>query len=164
VLEGFRQSSGPAIAVMDADGSHPPELLPALLGPIVRGEAEFVLASRFVPGGSSPGLVGSRRVMSRVAGTLARPLVTVHDPMSGFFALHRRILARADLAPLGFKIALELLVRCRPDPVREVPYCFTHRFAGESKLDSGEVSGFLRHLGRLYLARFSSPGRASSTR
>ncbi len=164
VLEGFRAARGRVIVVLDADGSHPPEVIPSLVTPILDGRAEFVLASRKVAGGSAPGLVGWRRAVSFGGGLLARPLVHVLDPMSGFFALDRRILARAELAPIGYKIALEVLVRCRPRPVLEVPFTFGPRVAGESKLGSGQIGDYLRHLGRLYSFRIIGPRRASSTR
>ncbi len=164
VLEGFRVARGRAIVVLDADGSHPPEVIPALVRPILEGRAEFVLASRKVAGGSAPGLVGWRRAVSFGGGLLARPLVHVLDPMSGFFALDRRILARAELAPIGYKIALEVLVRCRPRPVLEVPFTFGPRVAGESKLGSGQIREYLRHLGRLYAYRLLGARRASRTR
>lgn len=164
VLEGFRRARGRAIVVMDADGSHPPELIPSLVGPVFDGRAEFVLASRHVPGGSSPGLVGWRRLVSWGAEFLARPLVTVHDSGSGFFAVGRPVLDRAPLAPIGYKIALEVLVRCNPRPVLEVPFAFGPRVAGESKLGSGQVGEYLHHLARLYAWRAFGPRRASRTR
>jgi dolichol-phosphate mannosyltransferase len=162
VLEGFGQARGRVLIAMDADGSHPPETIPSLVDPILAGRAEFVLASRKLPGGSAPGLRGTRRAISWVASSLARPLTKVSDPMSGFFAVSRPVLDRARLTPLGFKIALEVIVKCRPRPLLEVPFRFDSRVAGNSKLDRVQIGGFLRHLWRLYLWRVS--GRASSTR
>jgi dolichol-phosphate mannosyltransferase len=95
---------------------------------------------------------------------LARPITRVRDPMSGFFAVKRAVLARARLAPIGYKIALEILVKCRPTPVLEVPYRFEPRLAGESKLGRGEIANYVRHLARLYAWRGRGAGRASSTR
>ena len=164
VLEGISHAGSDVVAVMDADGSHPPELLPDLVAPIVEGRAEFVLASRHLPGARSDGLQGARRVISRGAQLLARPLTPVSDPMSGFFAFHRRILARSVLSPVGYKIALEILVRCHPRPVVEVPYSFAPRIAGESKLGGDQFGQYLRHLGRLYAYRVLGARRAASTR
>ena len=164
VLEGFRHAQGTVVLVMDADGSHPPETIGELVGPIERHEAEFVLASRFAPGGSDAGLVGLRRLVSWAASRLARPLTTASDPMSGFFAFRRTLLERGALAPVGYKIGLEVLVKCRPSPVLEVPFAFAERVAGESKLGSRQIAGYLHHVLRLYRWRFAGPGRASSTR
>jgi dolichol-phosphate mannosyltransferase len=164
VIDGFAVSTGAVVVVMDADGSHPPERLAALVEPIRAGSAEMTLGSRHVAGGSDAGLRGVRRLISAGATLLARPLAHVSDPMSGFFALDRRILARAPLAPIGYKIGLELLVKCRPKPVLEIPFDFAPRLAGESKLGGGEMVRYLRHLGRLYRWRLSGSGRASRTR
>jgi dolichol-phosphate mannosyltransferase len=164
VIEGIAHARTDAIAVMDADGSHPPESIPALVGPVLAGSARFVLGSRHLPGASAGGLQGSRRVLSRGAQVLASPLTRVSDPMGGFFAFDRRILAGADLSPVGYKIALEILVRCRPRPVLEVPYVFAPRLAGESKLGGDQVGEYLRHLGRLYAFRMFGPRTAASTR
>ncbi len=162
VVDGMRMADGQCVVVMDGDGSHPPETLPALVGPVVSGRAEFAIASRRIFGATEPGLDGRRSVISRGAGMLARPLTAVTDPMSGFFALDRRILSRSKLEPVGYKIALEVLVRCRPHPIVEVPFHFDQRLGGVSKLSEFEIADYLRHLGRLYAARLD--GRASSTR
>ncbi|MHB1434925.1 MAG: polyprenol monophosphomannose synthase [Thermoplasmata archaeon] len=159
VLEGFRWAPGEYLAVMDADGSHPPAVLPAMLRAVRDGPAEMAIATREVWSGDSPGLALGRRFVSTAGRWLARPLTRVHDPMSGFFVIRREVLDRAPLDPIGYKIGLEILVRCRPDPVAEILYRFLPRVAGESKLDRGEVGRYLRHLVRLYRVR--SPGRAA---
>ncbi|HEV2317428.1 MAG TPA: polyprenol monophosphomannose synthase [Thermoplasmata archaeon] len=164
VAEGFRQAQGEVVVVMDADGSHPPEVIPALVEPIRARRASFTLASRFVAGGSDTALVGIRRLISWGAALLARPLTPVHDPMSGFFAVRRDVVDHAALHPVGYKIALEVMVRCRPRPLLEVPFAFQARIAGESKLGAKQIAGYVGHLGRLYGWRFASLGRASSTR
>ncbi len=164
VLDGIRMAAGSVVAVMDADGSHPPELLPSLVTPVLEGKVEFALGSRRVPGGSDEGLSPVRRLTSELATWPARVLAPVHDPMSGFFAVRRAVLARGSLAPTGFKIGLEILAKCRPHPVVEVPYRFSPRLAGESKLAPVEILAYVRHLTRLYRARLGADGRASSTR
>lgn len=150
VLDGIREARGDIVVVMDADGSHPPERLPELIEPIRTGAAEFVLGSRHLPGASAPGLTVGRWLVSSGAALLARPLTGISDPMSGFFAFDRSIVRRARLAPAGFKIGLEIVVKCRPRPLLEVPFCFGSRIAGISKLGTGQVFGYARHLSRLY--------------
>jgi dolichol-phosphate mannosyltransferase len=164
VQAGFDEAQGDVIVVMDADGSHPPEAVLRLEAAIRDGGAEFALGSRWVAGGSAPGLTRARRILSGGAGLLARPLVSVRDPMSGFFAVRRDVLARAPLHPIGYKIALEVLVRCRPRTIAELPIVFRERSAGESKLGRGEIGLYLRHLGRLYSWRLGRAFRASRTR
>jgi dolichol-phosphate mannosyltransferase len=150
VADGLRLAAGEVVVVMDADGSHAPESVPELLRPVLDGRAELALGSRAVPGGSAPGLTLGRRLLSWGAALLARPLTTVRDPMSGFFAVRRSVVARAPLSPIGYKIGLEILVRCRPRPLVEVPIRFAPRWAGESKLGGVQIVGYLRHLARLY--------------
>jgi dolichol-phosphate mannosyltransferase len=164
VILGMSDAVGQVIVGIDADGSHPPEVIPALIAPILDGRAEMTIASRNVPGGAAPGLARSRRTLSWGASLLARPLTPVKDPMSGFFAVRRDVLARGGLTPVGYKIVLEILVKCRPSPALEVPYVFASRTAGESKLGSGEVGRYLQHVARLYVWSATGRGRASTTR
>jgi dolichol-phosphate mannosyltransferase len=164
VLLGFAHAAGSTIVVMDADGSHPPEDVSNLIRAVRSGGAEFALGSRWIPGGSAPGLSLGRRLLSAGAALLARPLISVHDPMSGYFAFRQAILSRGTLAPLGYKIGLEILVKCRPDPIVEIPIVFRPRIAGESKLGTGEIGEYARHVGRLYGWRLGGSRRASRTR
>ena len=83
---------------------------------------------------------------------LARPIAGgVRDPMSGFFALRSATYRRAArMTPLGYKIALELMCKCRVERVCEVPIEFGNRAEGESKLSIKQQARCARHLGRLY--------------
>jgi dolichol-phosphate mannosyltransferase len=150
VIEGFRVSRGKVIVVMDADGSHPPDLIPKLVEPITNGTAEFVLASRGGVVNSGSAFSPTRRMISGIATLLSRPLTSVSDPMSGYFALDRTVLSRSPLSPLGFKIGLEVIVCCTPSPIQEVEYQFRDRIAGKSKLDSRQIVEYVRHIVRLY--------------
>ena len=158
VLTGLRLARGDVLVVMDADLQHPPEALPALVEPLERepgdpDAADFVVGSRHVPGGTIEGRWGVvRRVNSRVATLLARPFAgRTTDPMSGFFALRRATLRRARrLAPLGYKIGLELMCKCRARRVHEVPIHFGSRARGRSKLTVRQQFRYLEHLSRLY--------------
>jgi dolichol-phosphate mannosyltransferase len=151
VLAGLRAARGDLLVVMDADLSHPPEVIADMQREILAG-ADFVVGSRYVPGGSTADDWGLFRFLnSQVATLLARPLTRIRDPMSGFFALPRTVFERA-LAPnpLGYKIGLELLVRCGCHEVREVPIHFSNRTRGESKLTLHQQLLYVRHLARLY--------------
>jgi dolichol-phosphate mannosyltransferase len=153
VLDGIRRSRGDILVVMDADGSHPPETVPELVHAIDSG-AEFALGSRWVKGGSGRGLSHSRQIISSGARVLARPVAPVRDPMSGFFAFKRSILGRGSLKPIGYKIGLEILVKCHPQPVVEIPIDFRPRVAGTSKLGAGEIANYVRHIAQLYFWRY----------
>jgi dolichol-phosphate mannosyltransferase len=165
VVHGLRQARGNWLVVMDADLSHPPESIPALVAPLREGRADFAIGSRYVPGGSTEEGWGVYRWLnSKVATLLAWPLARVRDPMAGFFALPRPLFeSAAALDPIGYKIGLELLVKCRCRRVVEVPIHFRNRLHGQSKLSLREQVNYLRHLLRLYrfrLARRDRPARA----
>ncbi|MFG2337254.1 glycosyltransferase [Streptomyces yangpuensis] len=155
VVEGIGRADSDWIVVMDADLQHPPHLVPELVGEGERTGADLVVASRYISGGSRAGLAGSYRVaVSRGATWLAkglfpRALRGISDPMSGFFAMRRSAVTAGALEPLGYKILLELAVRCRPTSVAEVPFVFQERFAGESKSTAREGMRFLAHLASL---------------
>ncbi|CAL9309925.1 glycosyltransferase [Streptomyces rochei] len=158
VVEGMKAAGSDWIVVMDGDCQHPPSLVPELVATGERTGAGLVVASRYVKGGSRAGLAGSYRIaVSRAATWLTKALFPrrlhgISDPMSGFFAIRRSEVTAEVLAPLGYKILLELAVRSRPQTVTEVPFVFEERFAGESKSTAQEGMRFLRHLAGLRTA------------
>eukprot|EP00126_Sphaerothecum_destruens_P002584 Sdes_comp16010_c0_seq1m5193 len=95
VLEGFQHAKYETLLVMDADLSHPPEQIASLVRPVVAGKSEFSIGSRYVDGGSTQDWPIIRRVISWGATFLARPLVSVTDPMSGFFSVRKAVWNRA---------------------------------------------------------------------
>lgn len=163
VIEGLDAARHDVLVVMDADLQHPPELVPILAAAVGEGGAEFVLASRYTEGGGiAENWSWVRRLASRTACILARGLTRVSDPMSGFFALPRKTYARAAaLSPVGYKIALELIVKCGSPPVAEIPFRFDVRRHGESKFSLNEQANYVRHLLRLYAFRYGSRRRSS---
>lgn len=151
VIHGLRAARGEFCVVMDADLSHPPELIPALVAVMRNPAIDMAIGSRFVPGG----IVDlhwplHRRLNSLFGRMLARPLTPVRDMMSGYFCVRRSSLRLETLAPVGYKIALELIVRHRWRNITEIPITFTDRTAGKTKLTVGEQLRYLRHLARLY--------------
>jgi dolichol-phosphate mannosyltransferase len=156
VLAGAAASRGETLVVMDADLSHPPEAVPALVA-AVRAGADIAIGSRYVPGGEVRNWSWPRRLISRVAVWLARTVLRepARDPVSGFFAARRRWLANGSVQGLGFKILLEVLAHARGARVVEVPYAFTNRPGGASKLGVGEIWNYLRLVWRLRKQRVS---------
>jgi dolichol-phosphate mannosyltransferase len=151
VIAGLREARGELVVVMDADLSHPPEAIPRLLAAIGDPQVHMAIGSRFVAGGRVDlAWPLHRRLNSLVARGLARPLTRVRDMMSGFFCVRRREVDVARLAPIGYKIALELIVRHGWRHVVEIPIAFSDRAAGRTKLNVGEQVRYLRHLARLY--------------
>src|SRR6266446_10190818 len=108
VIAGFKESRGDILVVMDADLSHPPETVPALVKAIDEG-ADLAVGSRYVSGGAVKDWPLRRRVVSRVACLIGNVLVPVRDATSGFFAIRRSVVAGAKLNPSGFKIGSEVM-------------------------------------------------------
>ena len=153
VVWGLSQARGHYLVVMDGDLQHPPQRIGDLLDPLEHNDADFVLGSRYVRGGSTESQWGRlRRLNSHIATALARPFARgIRDPMSGFFALRRETFAAArDLNPVGYKVALELMCKCQVERVVEVPIEFGLRGAGASKLTLRQQVRYLDHLSRLY--------------
>jgi dolichol-phosphate mannosyltransferase len=155
VVEGFNAAEAEIVGVIDADLSHPPELVPRMLAIMQEEHADVVIGSRYVPGGGTSKWEGSRLLMSRFACLLARGLTPVRDATSGFFLMRRDRARGVTISAGGFKICLELLIRSEPRLVIEVPYVFKGRTAGESKMNLKEATGYVRQLRDLYTYRRS---------
>eukprot|EP01135_Chromosphaera_perkinsii_P004952 Nk52_evm19s305 gene=Nk52_evmTU19s305 len=136
VVAGFYQARYDTFLVMDADLSHPPEIVPELVKPVVTGNADFALGSRYIAGGGTSDWPLIRRIISWGATMLARPLVSVSDPMSGFFALRRSVFTASSgrINTMGFKIGLEIMVKGMTRNNVEIPITFKDRAVGQSKL------------------------------
>ena len=158
MVEGFTHARGAVLLVMDADLSHPADAIPRLYQAIVEG-ADFAIGSRYVPGGSTDDRWSVYRWLnSKVASLLARPLVALSDPTAGFFALPRSLLSRcAQLNPVGYKIALEILVKSRAQRIQEIPIHFRTRQFGKSKLKLKQQLLYLYHLYALYKFQMFQP-------
>jgi transposase len=156
VVHGLNRAQAAYVAVIDADLQHPPEQMRALYERAVSQHADLVVASRYIKGGSYGGLagVGRRRVSVGLKWTakLLFPgqLLRLSDPLGGFFLLRRALLADVSLRPIGYKILLEILLRCPWRHVFEVPYHFQARTAGQSKATMQQGVLALRHMLRLW--------------
>ncbi len=152
---GMRSARARYVAVMDADLQHPPERLRALFDEAVATDADVVMATRYRGGGKSIGLDGiSRHLISLSMKYLAKlvfpdQLMRVSDPLGGFFLVRRSLIEGVALRPIGYKISLELLVRCHWAHLVEVPYEFQPRAGGRSKSDIKQGMMVLRHMVRL---------------
>lgn len=148
VIAGFAAARGDILVVMDADLSHPPELVPALLGAIEDG-ADLAVGSRYVAGGGVEDWPMRRQIVSRVACLMGSVLVPVRDATSGFFALRRSVIDGVTLNPIGFKIGFEVIARGRYRSVVEVPYTFRDRELGASKFGRREIGQYVVQLGQI---------------
>ncbi|GBG28732.1 Dolichol-phosphate mannosyltransferase [Hondaea fermentalgiana] len=157
VVHGLKLAKHETMLVMDADLQHEPESVPDVAGPILRGEADFTVGSRHVEGGKAEDFPLVRQLISFVATALAYPLTASTDPMSGFFCISKTTFNRGrdSLNPMGYKIGLELMVRCRCETIKDVPITFRDREAGESKLTMKQNLYYLQHLAHLYWFKYA---------
>jgi dolichol-phosphate mannosyltransferase len=158
VIDGFSEAKGEFIVVMDADLSHPASAIPKMIELLKNKTSDFVLGSRYTKGGSiAKEWTLFRYINSAMATLPALPLTKVKDPMSGFFSLRKENLPPTNnLSPIGYKIALEVMVKGKFNNVGEVPIHFVDRIHGESKLTLKEQLKYLRHLRRLYQFKFQT--------
>mmetsp|Transcript_26076 Transcript_26076/g.40801 ORF Transcript_26076/g.40801 Transcript_26076/m.40801 type:complete len:177 (+) Transcript_26076:235-765(+) len=141
---------------MDGDLQHPPEKVPFFLKELTGG-SEYVLGTRYGEGFAvDKDWPWYRVVISKGARLLARPLTPLSDPMSGFFGMTKTALRRgkSNISPVGFKIALELYVKCGAPKHSEVQIFFAKREAGQSKLTGKVMVYYVLHLAQLYWFRF----------
>ncbi|HVP85111.1 MAG TPA: glycosyltransferase family 2 protein [Rhizomicrobium sp.] len=138
-IEGILSSSAPYVAVMDADLQHDETILPKMLARLERDEADLVVGSRYVDGGSASSFDQKRGFISRFATHLTKSILgtPVSDPMSGFFAMRRDRFdeVAGNLTPVGFKILLDIVTAAGHLRVAEEAYTFGTRQEGESKFN-----------------------------
>ena len=147
VIEGARAARGAIVVVMDADLSHPPEILPDLIAPLAAGTHDMVIGSRYTRGGSTPDWPLGRKMASRLATVPARILTDPQDPLAGFFSVGKDNLANLDKSVSGFKIGLEVLVAGEGKlRVAEVPITFYDRYKGKSKMNKGIIFDYFRQV------------------
>ncbi len=147
-IEGILAASASFAAVIDADLQHDETQLPVMLALLQRGDAQLVVGSRYIEGGSADSFDKQRAGASALATEVARRVlrVKVADPMSGFFMIRRERFEQLapQLSTQGFKILLDIVATARGDlSIKEVPYSFGSRLHGESKLDSMVALDFL---------------------
>ena len=163
ILAGIQHSSGETVVVMDSDFSHPPKIIPRLVEEIKISKCDIAIASRYTAGGKVSGWTAKRKLISKTATGIAKTGLGVNesDPLSGFFAFRRKILEGIKLDAVGYKMLLEILVKTKGAKVKEIPYTFTNRMHGSSKLDSSTILDYVRSVWRLY--RYGHKAEDSNT-
>jgi dolichol-phosphate mannosyltransferase len=147
-IEGILASSAPCAAVIDADLQHDETQLPKMLALLQGGEADLVVGSRYIEGGSADSFDKQRAGASALATEVAKRVlgVKIADPMSGFFMIRRDSFEQLapQLSTQGFKILLDIVATARGElRIKEIPFTFGSRLHGESKLDSMVALDFL---------------------
>src|SRR5687767_921742 len=159
-LDGFRWALArdyPLVVEMDADFSHDPRYLPALLAAIDAG-ADVAVGSRYVEGGGTRNWGLGRRLISRAGGRYARTVLglDVRDMTAGFVCYRREALERIDLDDIksnGYSFQIEMKYRAHLAGLRiaEVPIVFEVRRVGQSKMSRAIVAEALWMVWKLRL-------------
>ena len=154
---GVKESRGAIVVTMDADLSHSPDYIPAMVNQIEEG-AGISVGSRYVPKGKIIGWGAYRKFMSCAANASARALLGLGtmDITSGYRAYSRSALKKigfADIKVTGYSFLTESLYNAEKAglKVSETPITFVDRNKGKSKLGLKEQLNFLSTLARLFL-------------
>ncbi|MFA5247958.1 MAG: glycosyltransferase family 2 protein [Candidatus Paceibacterota bacterium] len=147
VIAGINKARGNVVVVTDADLSHSIEIIPAMFNEIKNNNVDIAIGSRYMPNGGIKDWPLKRRVISFGATFLGRLLFPkITDPISGFFGAKKDLIMHTpSLNPrCGYKILLEILSKCHWTIVKELPYVFTNRKVGESKLKKSTIIQFAK--------------------
>ncbi len=152
ILKGIQHAKGDTVVVMDSDFSHPPKIIPRLLDALKKYQCDIVVASRYVKGGNVSEWPLKRKLLSKVATLVAKKGlgVRITDPMSGFFAFRRQIIKGLKFDAIGYKMLLEILVKTKGVSVKEIPYTFTDRKFGSSKVTITTALEYAKSVRKLY--------------
>jgi dolichol-phosphate mannosyltransferase len=154
LVNGIGLSRGQNVLIMDADFSHPPEVINKMITELKNQPNCIIIGSRYIRGGAIKGMPFKRFLLSVGANFIARhglSLKNVYDPMSGFFAFPKHALQDVEFNTNGFKILLEILIKKKSNIcVKEIPYTFKDRKHGQSKLDLPIILDYLKAVWKLY--------------
>ena len=162
MMHAMKELKADFVMEFDADFQHPPTDIPRMIAAIDGGEADYVIGSRYIPGGSIPPEWGlHRKILSVVGNLVARVclfLPHLHDVTGGFkLSRTKGFLDRFDFNALlsrsfAYKIHILYFMVRMGARIKEVPFHFSPRDAGESKIISNEMFETLRVIWRLRLA------------
>jgi dolichol-phosphate mannosyltransferase len=147
IVDGIKSQKADSYIIMDADLSHPPELLPKIR--YCLNEYDLVVCSRYIDNGANKSPL-HRRIISNGARLLSRPLTPITDRTTGFFGIRAKCLEGVQLNPIGMHFGIECFVKAHYDNYTEVSYWFPKRLEGKSKFNTMAYLNYLRELSRLY--------------
>ena len=153
---GLQYVTGDFVIIMDADFSHHPEAIPALIAKQAENNYDIVTGTRYAPGGGVYGWDLRRKLISRGANFLATVVLRpgVSD-LTGSYRLYKKQ-ALADIIAVtkskGYVFQMEMVVRARSLglTIAEVPISFVDRIYGDSKLGGDEIVGYLKGVWTLF--------------
>jgi dolichol-phosphate mannosyltransferase len=155
VLEGMETASGNILGVMDADLQHDISVLPQMLEECKMHD--LVIGSRYTDSSTKNSLSLPRKLLSKSGTYFARILLglKISDPLSGYFLVKREVFKElsSDINAKGFKILLQILGRNKNLKIKEIPYSFSERKKGSTKLNDEVAIDFLSELFSLRFKR-----------
>jgi dolichol-phosphate mannosyltransferase len=147
------------IMTMDADFSHHPRYIPAMLD--LSRERDLVIGSRYAGGGGTLNCTWKRKLLSQGANTFAKVMLGLRakDCTAGFRCYRREVLQAIDLDGIrsnGYSFLIEMIfyVQRRGFSIGEVPIIFEDRRRGTSKISKNEVLRALQTVQRLSVRRW----------
>ena len=144
VVEGFDKAMADILQVIDADFSHPVDLIPEFYLSIKNEGFDVVVGSRYTNGGDIVNWPLKRRIISLGATVFGRMLFpSITDPVSGFFAIKKDVVSGAEMKPRGYKILMEVLGKGHWKSAKEIPFTFRDREEGQSKLKLSTMADYL---------------------
>ncbi|MCB9790655.1 polyprenol monophosphomannose synthase [Candidatus Nomurabacteria bacterium] len=132
-VRGFEASKYPILAVMDSDLQHNPKYLPLLYKAIQNG-AQMAIGSRYTKGSAFDNWPLHRKLISKLALLVTRPLCKVKDPLGQFYMVRKDLIKDVKFEKKGLRLSLEILVKMNFTNVVEIPIKLEDRHAGESKV------------------------------
>lgn len=163
-IAGFKRAikhQSDLVLTMDADFSHPPENIPAMIDKIQEGY-DLVIGSRYVPGGKAVECTLPRKMLSWGANAFARTALglTAHDTTAGFRCYRGEVLKSINLDEIfsnGYSFLIEMLYKVQRQgwQVGEVPIVFHNRRQGISKISRNEVMKAMYTVLRLFQGRLA---------
>lgn len=154
---GIHAASGDIIVTLDADMTHPPELM-AKMAETLR-DYDVCVASRFVQGGGMVNVPRYRVVISRIANTVYRFLFhsPIRDNTTGYKAYRAELIKSIEIEELGFAVQLEIVAKLlrKRAKFNEVPFLLTNRKLGSSKLRYlSAIPHYVKRVMLLFLVRW----------
>ncbi|MBA3977888.1 MAG: polyprenol monophosphomannose synthase [Nitrosopumilus sp.] len=151
ILNNNNTAQTDIVIQMDADLSHPPQLIEKMVKELSNGEADVVVGSRYSGEGSSLNWPLHRKLISKVANKLSTALlgVKVKDMTSGYRAFKLNVIRQlmsVNLSGGGYEYQIESLYAASKmgNRIKEIPFLFSNRIGGKSKLTIKDILAFMR--------------------
>jgi dolichol-phosphate mannosyltransferase len=146
IVDGIKIAKSPYVCVTDADLQHDVTKIRDMYKKMLEGY-DIVIGTRYGKGGGITDWAFKRRVISWGANVIAKILFPyTSDSISGFFMIKKDIADATPVEPRGYKILMEYVGKGNWKSIYEVPYMFTSRKNGSSKLKSGTIVDYIRQV------------------